>query len=111
MPVGPTRWPNASLHLCRHGAHSALFAASLADASDVEMLLRVGGPHPQTIMLERTANARVWAAPFSLCMAGQYSLSTTLVLRHLLASSPLPRARSPRGSRARCITSLASSHC
>ena len=81
VPVGPTRWPNASLHLCRHGTHSALLAASLADASDVEMLLRVGGPHPQTIMFERTANARVWAAPFSLCMAGQYSLSTTLVLR------------------------------
>ena len=80
-PVGPTRWSNASLHLCRHGAHSALLAASLGDATDVEILLRVGGPHPQTIMFERTANARVWAAPFSLCMAGQYSLSTTLVLR------------------------------
>ena len=80
-PVGPTRWSNASLHLCRHGAHSALLAASLGDATDVEILLRVGGPHPQTIMFERTADARVWAAPFSLCMAGQYSLSTTLVLR------------------------------
>ena len=93
VPVGPTRWPNASLHLCRHGTHSALLAASLADASDVEMLLRVGGPHPQTIMFERTANARVWAAPFSLCMAGQYSLSTTLVLRQ-----PWERGATPLAS-------------
>jgi len=81
-PVGPTRWPNASLHLCRRGEHGTLLVATLADDTDVAMLLRVGGPHPQTSMFERSAaSARVWIAPFSRCLAGTYTLSTTLVLR------------------------------
>lgn len=70
-PVGPTRWPNASLHLCRRGEHGTLLVATLADDTDVAMLLRVGGPHPQTSMFERSAtSARVWIAPFSRCLAG-----------------------------------------
>merc|ERR1740124_915015 len=63
-----------SLLLCRNLTHGQLIA-EYSNATERVVLLRVGGPHPQTMIFERAAAARSqWIAPFRTCTPGTYTL-------------------------------------
>ena len=63
-----------SLLLCRNLTHGQLIA-DYSNATERVVLLRVGGPHPQTVIFERSAAARSqWTAPFRTCTPGTYTL-------------------------------------
>ena len=52
------------------------------DTNDHSMLLRVGGPHPQTELFKRHdgSDERLWEAQFRLCLPGEYSVHVLLVM-------------------------------
>ena len=63
-----------SAQLCRNLTHGQLIADYI-NATERVVLLRVGGPHPQTVIFERAASARTrWIAPFRTCTPGTYTL-------------------------------------
>ena len=70
--------------LC-HDATRGSVTVSFADGDERAMLLRVGGPHPQTLLFvriaEKSAYGAMWVAHFRLCEAGRYSASVLLVTR------------------------------
>ena len=58
---------------------------------DIErsILLRVGGPHPQTVLFEQHG-AGVFVALFKLCEAGEYTLHVRRLVDNPWEVSPLP---------------------
>ena len=73
--------------ICHNGTHGAVHL-SFADTNERAMLLRIGGPHPQTQLFERGGNCS-WMAGFRLCESGNY---TAFVL---LVTMPRPDLRRP----------------
>jgi len=51
------------------------------DETERAMVLRVGGPHPQTVLFQR-AGSRSWLAPFRLCQPGVYTALVRLITVH-----------------------------
>ena len=70
-----------SVSLCRNDTHG-LVVAAFSNATDRVVLLRVGGPHPQTVIFERAGAGQVagaaplarWVAPFRSCTFGTYTM-------------------------------------
>ena len=62
-----------SARLCRNLTHGQL-VVDYSNATERVVLLRVGGPHPQTVIFERGAAASQWIAPFRTCTPGTYTL-------------------------------------
>ena len=63
-----------SARVCRNLTHGQLIA-DYSNATERVVLLRVGGPHPQTVIFERAVAARSqWIAPFRTCTPGTYTL-------------------------------------
>ena len=63
-----------SAQLCRNLTHGQLITDYI-NATERVVLLRVGGPHPQTVIFERAAAASTrWIAPFRTCTPGTYTL-------------------------------------
>ena len=66
--------------VCQDGAAGAGFAAVLfEDARERAILLRIGGPHPQTAIFQ-AAGPRLWLANFSMCDRGNYTAHVRLVM-------------------------------
>lgn len=60
--------------LCRNLTHGQLIA-EYSNATERVVLLRIGGPHPQTVIFERASTASAqWMAPFRTCTPGSYTL-------------------------------------
>lgn len=61
-----------------HNATDGVVALRFSDALERAVLLRVGGPHPQTHLFDRTASTDAgggteWVATFRLCQPGMYT--------------------------------------
>ena len=71
----PLRW------LCTDDTSGEL-AIDAGDERDRSLLLRVGGPHPQTALFERLGGGRapLWRARFRLCLDGVYTVQVLLVM-------------------------------
>ena len=72
----------AGIRVCVHNRVGRVEVTS-DDALDRWLVLRVGGPHPQISLFERTA-PRSWRANFKLCRAGRY----TIHVRAMMAQQP-----------------------
>ena len=61
--------------VCRNSSHGLveLELSPAANATDVAMVLRVGGPHPQSSVFVPAPNRR-WTADFRVCRFGEYTL-------------------------------------
>jgi len=80
-----------SMDACHHGTLGVLLAR-FSDRAERSLLLRVGGPHPQTAFFDRVADpwnapnitanddyGGIWMARFRLCRPGRYTLHVLLV--------------------------------
>ena len=72
--------------LCHADDTGAVFLHE-AHEGEIAMVLRVGGPHPQSALFQRSAagdpsSRRLWVAPFRLCLAGRYSVAAMLIARN-----------------------------
>ena len=72
----------AGIRVCVHNRVGRVEVTS-DDELDRWLVLRVGGPHPQISLFERTA-PRSWRANFKLCRAGRY----TIHVRAMMAQQP-----------------------
>ena len=73
------------LQLCRNATHG-LLVAEYSNATERVALLRIGGPHPQTAIFERSAAGQPpagtrprWVAPFRTCTPGTYTVHVLFV--------------------------------
>ena len=77
--------------LCVAGTLGSVLLA-FPDGVDRAVLLRVGGPHPQTVPFERSSKApMVWEAPFRLCEAGAYTVHVRHYMDDPWKQEPVPR--------------------
>jgi hypothetical protein len=69
-----TAQENASAWLC-HGTRSGVVAVDAVVDTERSMLLRVGGPHPQTVLFRRAnqLSSSTWMAEFQICDEGTYT--------------------------------------
>ena len=69
-----------SAQLCFAGS-TGMVRLSFADSIERALLLRVGGPHPQTaLFVQSRSMPTAWEAPFRLCEPGAY----TVHVRHYM---------------------------
>ena len=80
-----TRTGLLELHLCRNATHG-LLVAEYSNATERVALLRMGGPHPQTAIFQRSAAGQPpagtrprWVAPFRTCTPGTYTVHVLFV--------------------------------
>ena len=83
--------------LCSSGQSRRVVAVVLQDTMAHErlMLLRVGGPHPQTVIFQ-PVNTSHWMATFTVCMRGWYTLHVLSLLTDGLGADLDPIAPAAR---------------
>ena len=87
------RWVRR-VQACHNATHGVVLAEPTNVTVELSLLLRVGGPHPQTAMFARqSVSDGTWAAPFRLCLPGNYTAHIRLV-----APDPFGRLLTPSGS-------------
>ena len=77
LPLEPSAGNATRGHLCHNGTHGSA-RLDFADTNERAMLLRVGGPHPQTHIFRRHGDTS-WVARFRLCESGTYTAFVLLV--------------------------------
>ena len=70
-----------AITVCCNRSHGLAVLRASSSSSRATML-RVGGPHPQTVLFARSASRSqaTWVAPFALCRAGEYHVH----VRHII---------------------------
>eukprot|EP00966_Prymnesium_polylepis_P098460 2279854-Prymnesium_polylepis.1 len=72
------------MRVCHNGTHGVVLVAPLDTDEEVGMMLRIGGPHPQSALFRRAASSpssrRAWSAAFRTCRPGSYSANVMLII-------------------------------
>jgi len=71
--------PSPHIRVC-HNRTRGLVQVTSDDSVERAMMLRVGGPHPQTALFRRSHTAaNAWTAAFRVCREGNYSANVMLI--------------------------------
>ena len=63
------------------GAHAGAVVVNATDTTEWSVLLRIGGPHPQTNFFRRGHESRTWwTATFRVCEPGIYTTSVMAIM-------------------------------
>ena len=84
------REPAQSAQLCVAGSTGTV-RLTFADGLERAILLRVGGPHPQTVPFVQSSRAlTAWEAPFRLCAPGSYTVHVRHYMDDPWRQQPVP---------------------
>ena len=77
-----------------HNATDGFVAMEFNDAVERALLLRIGGPHVQTVGFQRSPGSSngTWLARFRLCFGGRYTAHVRLVAENIWSRYPFPCA-------------------
>ena len=73
---------NEAVRVCFNSSGVGLVRVVQPPTNDSVFVLRIGGPHPQTALIERSSSlgSAIWAAPFRLCRPGPYTVHVRLLI-------------------------------
>lgn len=97
----PADQPGCHIELCSNASHGFV-AVTFDDGGPRSMLLRIGGPHPQTSLFRASAFGQAFVAPFRLCETGEY----TAHVRQLTHNSSDAFTAAVRTSKTRRVCAL-----
>ena len=95
---------NEAVRVCFSSSGVGLVRVVQPPTNDSVFVLRIGGPHPQTALIERSSSlgSAVWAAPFRLCRPGPY----TVHCGYSLTTNPAIK-KPPKAGRALAVEDIA----